>query len=95
MLYEAPEYSEEGVEHFKKCLNDTEWINSLIWFGAYIEHAHVGIIATRSSASHIALFFVKENYHSQGIGKKFFNTLLCYILSNLKINFLYKKANQQ
>ncbi len=76
MLYEAPGYCEEGVEHFKKCLNDTEWTNSLLWFGAYIEHALVGIIATRNNDSHIALFFVKENYHNQGIGRKLFNTLL-------------------
>ena len=76
MLYEAPEYSEEGIEQFKKCLNDTEWTNSLIWFGAYIEHSLVGIIATRNNGGHIALFFVKENYHNQGIGKKLFNTLL-------------------
>ena len=28
LVYEAPDYTEEGVKEFKKCIDDHEWIKS-------------------------------------------------------------------
>lgn len=41
---------------------------SLELFGAYKNKLLIGIIATRNEGNHIALFFVKGEYHKQGIG---------------------------
>lgn len=45
-------------------------------FGAFKNDILVGVIATRSEGTHIALFFVDGKYHRQGIGKKLFQTVL-------------------
>lgn len=70
--YEAPDYTEEGIEEFKKAIFDDEWIKQREFFGAYIENTLVGLIATREK-SHIALFFVNGKYHRRGIGRQLFN----------------------
>lgn len=76
MQYEAPDYSQKGIQTFKECINDVEWVGSLEWFGAYIEKSLTGIIATRNAGNHIALFFVKGEYHRQGIGRKLFEIVM-------------------
>jgi GNAT superfamily N-acetyltransferase len=43
--------------------------------GAYQDRELIGIIATRSNGSHIALFFVEGNHHRQGIGRKMFQVV--------------------
>lgn len=70
MEYEAPDYSQKGIETFKECINDVECITSLQWYGAYKEKLLIGIIATRNEGNHITLFFMKGEYHRQGIGRK-------------------------
>lgn len=70
MEYEAPDYSQKGIETFKEGINDVKWVDSLQWYGAYKEKLLIGIIATRNEGNHIALFFVKDEYHRQGIGRK-------------------------
>lgn len=72
LIYEAPEYSEEGIQTFESCINDINFFNQLDFTGAYIEDKLVGCIATRNGGSHIALFFVDGEYHKKGIGRKLF-----------------------
>lgn len=74
--YEAPDYSKEGIEEFHKCINDTSYLSTLRVFGAFEGDNLLGVIATRSDGTHIALFFVDGKYHRQGIGKKLFKTVL-------------------
>ncbi|MDO5517725.1 MAG: GNAT family N-acetyltransferase, partial [Clostridium sp.] len=76
MAYEAPVYLEEGVEMFTKCVKDPEWIGRLKFYGAYKDDEIVGVIATRNNGNHIALFFVKGEYHKQGIGRRLFETVV-------------------
>ncbi|WP_419727020.1 GNAT family N-acetyltransferase [Terrisporobacter petrolearius] len=76
MQYEAPDYSQRGIETFKECINDVKWVGSLEWFGAYKDKLLIGIIATRNEGNHIALFFVKGEYHKQGIGRKLFEIVI-------------------
>ena len=45
-------------------------------YGAFMENRLVGVIATRSEGAHIALFFVKGEYHGRGIGSQLFKTVL-------------------
>ncbi|WP_312644137.1 GNAT family N-acetyltransferase [Hydrogenoanaerobacterium sp.] len=76
MQYEAPDYSSEGVNSFKKILDDKGFIDGLEMLGAYIDSKLVGVIATKNSENHISLFFVDGNYHKQGIGKALFKQML-------------------
>lgn len=68
--YEAPDYTQEGVEEFYKSIHDEKYLSELCWYGAFIQKNLVGVIATRNAGTHIALFFVQGRYHRQGIGKQ-------------------------
>ena len=70
--YEAPDYTEEGIEEFKRSIDDTNWVNAREFYGAFSENKLLGIIATKD-ISHIALFFVDGKYQKQGIGRKLYN----------------------
>ncbi len=70
--YEAPDYTEEGIEEFKRSIDDTNWVNAREFYGAFSQNKLLGIIATKD-ISHIALFFVDGKYHNQGIGRKLYN----------------------
>ena len=74
--YEAPDYTEEGVQEFYKSIHDNEYITRLHVYGAFDKGRLVGVIATRNGGTHIALFFVDGQYQGQGIGKKLFQTVL-------------------
>ena len=69
--YEAPDYTKEGVEEFKKAIDDKNWTNAREFYGAFNDENLCGIIATKDK-SHIALFFVDGKLHNQGIGRKLF-----------------------
>lgn len=75
MEFEAPDYSEEGIEEFKSALKNPEYIDNLICYGAYREGILVGMIATRKEGSHVALFFVDKEFQHQGIGRKLFEVV--------------------
>ena len=76
MEYEAPDYSEEGIAEFYKSIHDEGYLSKLRMYGAFMENRLVGVIATRSEGAHIALFFVKGEYHGRGIGSQLFKTVL-------------------
>ena len=75
MEYEAPDYSQQGIEEFKKSIYDKEWLLAREFYGAYEDNALLGVIATKDK-SHIALFFVDGKYHRRGIGRKLFEKAL-------------------
>lgn len=70
--YEAPDYTKEGVEEFYKSIHDKSYLSKLCLYGAFVQKELVGVIATRSEGTHIALFFVEGKYQRQGIGKQLF-----------------------
>ena len=72
--YEAPDYTDEGIEEFKKSINDKEWSSQRDFYGAFNDGVLSGVIATKDK-SHIALFFVDGNYHKQGIGRKLYDKI--------------------
>lgn len=77
MEYEAPDYSDEGIESFKKtAIYNEEYISNIIIYGAYENDKIVGMIATRNKGNHIALFFVDGQYHRRGIGRMLFENVL-------------------
>lgn len=77
MEFEAPDYSDEGVQaFFDTALYNGSFMDNLIIYGAYDEKKICGVIATRNNGSHIALFFVAGAYHRQGVGRKLFQRAL-------------------
>lgn len=72
MQYEAPDYSEQGVQTFIDFIHNKESMDALEFYGAFKNKEIVGVIATRNNGNHIALFFVDGKYHRQGIGRKLF-----------------------
>ena len=78
MTYEAPDYTREGTEEFEKSIRDEAYLSQLRFFGAFLKEELVGVLATRSGGTHIALFFVEGQYHRQGIGTRLFHAALAH-----------------
>lgn len=76
LQFEAPDYSDEGVQSFRKFIEDKAILKSLEFLGAYENEELKGIIATNDNRKHICCFFVKAQYHRHGIGKKLWEYLL-------------------
>ena len=78
LKFEAPEYTKEGIEEFKRCIEDKNWIEQREFIGAFEEENIVGVIATKD-ITHIALFFVDGKYHKQGVGAGLIHKLSEYL----------------
>ncbi len=76
LQFEAPDYSDEGVQSFKDFIENKEILKTLEFFGAYEKDELKGVIATNENRKHICCFFVKAKYHRQGIGRKLWEYVL-------------------
>ncbi len=77
--FEAPDYSEEGIQEFKKFidLNSIEQKinkNEILFWGCFSGENIVGVAATRQPC-HISLLFVDKEHHRQGIGRELLSTI--------------------
>lgn len=72
--FEAPEYSQEGIDEFKKTLQNEKALRHMPFYGAFHAGELVGVLAMRES-QHISLFFVKEAWHRQGVGRLLFDAM--------------------
>ena len=73
--YESPDYSKEGIEEFKKCLHDEQYLAGLEYYGAFDGNRLIGLVGIRSDKKHICFFFVDGKYHRRGIGTKLFKAV--------------------
>lgn len=79
ILFEAPEYSKEGIKNFKNFVRDPI-LKTLFLEGKYKTLAAfhnglmVGIIGVRNE-THISLLFVDSEYHRRGIASKLMNRM--------------------
>ncbi len=74
--YEAPDYSPEGIEEFRKCLNDEKYLDGIIYYGAFDGEQLVGMVGIRRDKCHICFCFVDGKYHRRGIGTKMLRQVL-------------------
>lgn len=77
--FEAPDYTQQGIEEFKKFVDYKSMMDQfnngeLQFWGCKIAGELTGVIATRNS-THICLLFVKKEFHRRGIGRKLFQTV--------------------
>lgn len=70
--FEAPNYTQEGIDEFNKSINDYDWVHKKKFYGYYEDNKLLGVIAT-NNINHISLLFVDGNYHKKGIGRKLYN----------------------
>lgn len=74
ILYEAPEYTKEGITSFRNFVRDPI-LKTLFIEGkynvlaAYNNNIIVGIIGVRNE-THISLLFVDSEYHKKGIARR-------------------------
>lgn len=86
MQFEAPDYSSEGVETFKRDIIENETFIADCQRGlcpiyaAFDNNKIIGIIGMRSK-THINLCFVKREYHRQGVATAIFRYLLGDLLN--------------
>ena len=66
LQFEAPDYSDEGVQSFRDFIENEDIVASLEFWGAYENGELRGVIATNENRKHICCFFVKSKYHRQG-----------------------------
>ena len=90
LQFEAPDYSDEGIQSFKDFIENDEILKTLEFFGAYEQDELKGVIATSENRKHICCFFVKAKYHRQGIGR----TLWEYVLNHSERNVFTVNASQ-
>jgi GNAT superfamily N-acetyltransferase len=90
MEFEAPVYSDEGVEMFRNFLYSGElnkmYISGdfLMW-GCYADNILAGIMAVKNT-SHISLAFTRKDFHRQGIGRMLFESVKEHITNNSDAN---------
>jgi GNAT superfamily N-acetyltransferase len=73
--FEAPDYTEEGIQTFKSTIDDENWVNQRDFYGAYTDDDQLLGVITTKDLSHIALFFVDGKHHKQGIGRELYNKI--------------------
>lgn len=83
LLFEAPEYSPEGVRNFYKFVTDENLekmflVGEYKAFGAFVDGEIKGIIGVRNH-THVSLLFVEEEYHHQGIATALLDYFLEYL----------------
>jgi len=82
--YNAPEYSELGINNFRNFINDN-MLYKMFVAGNYQmmvarkkEGELIGMITIREK-NHISLLFVDGNYHRNGVGKALVNFAALYV----------------
>lgn len=52
-----------GLEIFKKFINNKELMGELTFWGAFDNNELIGVVGTKGNSTHISLFFINLSYH--------------------------------
>lgn len=74
--FDAPDYSEEGIQTFRSLIHNEKILRTMEFWGAFRGEELLGVIASRENRSHICFFFVKAQCQRQGIGKRLWDYFL-------------------
>lgn len=92
LIFEAEEYSEEGVESFRDFISD-QWLKNMFLKGEYQmfvaleKEKIVGFITIRNRC-HISLLFVDKDYHRRGIGASLIQKIGEYLISEVGVDYM-------
>jgi len=90
MEFDAPDYSQEGIETFRKdIIQNKDFKNRFktgeqMMVGAFIDNKIIGVMAI-SIRNHISLVFVDKEHHRKGIATSLFNEILKKVVDE-KVN---------
>ena len=92
LLFEAEEYSEEGIENFRDFISD-RWLKNLFLKGEYqmmvaLDKEKIAGFITLRNRCHISLLFVDKDYHRQGIGTALICKLSEYLRSEMGVDYM-------
>ena len=73
--YESPDYSAEGTEEFRRCLNDGAYLRGIDYYGAFDGHRLIGMLGVRRETCHVCFCFVDGPYHRRGVGTGLFKQM--------------------
>ena len=92
MVFEAQEYSDEGIESFRDFISDQR-LKKMFLKGEYQmmvalhEDKLIGFITVRNR-SHISLLFVNKKYHRQGIGSILIEKMGEYMITEVGVDYM-------
>lgn len=97
LIYEAPEYSPEGVRNFHDFVRDPMLKKMFLkgqyqTLGAFIGKTLIGILGVRNR-SHISLLFVDQEYHHQGIASALLKTMFHYARTEMGLTEMTVNAS--
>lgn len=74
LQFEAPEYSQEGIDNFRASLDDKERTKTMKWYGAFDNGKLIGVLTMREP-QHISGFFVRADCQGKGFGRMLFEAM--------------------
>ena len=92
LIFEAQEYSEEGIESFRDFISD-QWLKNMFlkgeyqMFTAFDEEKLIGFISVRNR-SHISLLFVDKAYHRKGVGRRLIQKMGKYLITEVGVDYM-------
>lgn len=72
---EAFDYNRNGVEEFRKFIDNRQLFKIFETYGAYMKNELVGVISMQDE-QHMCLFFVKREYQKMGVGRALFEYVM-------------------
>lgn len=92
LIFEAEEYSEEGIESFRDFISD-QWLKNLFLKGEYqmlvaLDGERIIGFITLRNRCHISLLFVDKNYHRQGVGTALIQRLGEYLITEMGVDYM-------
>ncbi len=87
LIFEAPEYSKEGVKNFQNFVRDPVLKKMFLkgqylTYGAFVDQTMIGVVGVRNT-NHISLLFVDQEYHHQGVATTLLKGIFSYVSSEL------------
>ena len=92
LVFEATEYTEEGIESFRDFISD-QWLKKMFLCGQYQmfvaldNEKLIGFITIRNE-HHISLLFVDKEYHYQGIGRTLIQKVGDYLITEMGVDYM-------
>ena len=92
LVFEAEEYTEEGIESFRDFISD-QWLKKMFVNGQYQMFVAldkgklIGFITIRNE-HHISLLFVDKEYHYQGIGRTLIQRVGEYLITEMGVDYM-------
>ena len=92
LVFEATEYTEEGIESFRDFISD-QWLKKMFLSGQYQmfvaldNEKLIGFITIRNE-HHISLLFVDKEYHYQGLGRTLIQKVGDYLITEMGVDYM-------